>query len=525
MSRYGRRYLTAREFSSYCSDLNVELKPFNQELELYEKEGVLLPAACVIKPNEYVVKRRQLDQQPETYGQSLPEWEELERLLHHGTDTDLWHPFDREFEKQNRYLFRPSHKSYRPWDSFYTEVESSAAETFRVPTVEHYYHYWQVHEVYLIHKKYPIFAKHNWVLQNLKKEARKESYLKPEDPNLVATFHGKAKYFDALSFYIELYSNEERKTFAAIPATNGFKQLNNDQFDHYQRRQAGHTSFVAQRYNLSVEELYQFLVHLLELRTKYQRAERIRLRNELGNDVLFLTRFINSLTGQPFGEIEEEVGKRASFWTKTEFRHLDRALEVQDYARNTFERLRSQYNEMFPGFRISPTDINEMLRFIDERDLFIIPYAIFDIDETLNSPRSFRRTSLYIGLGNLTTGLECYLREIANTIPSDTVQTNSLFNLVKTMFSDWGQKFENEYSVRQGRAQSDAIWYITDVYTDPNLDTISRAFLIAHRARNLVAHNYILDHYMYHNLYGIVYTAICHALFYSWAYGAQKGWV
>ena len=94
MRGYGRRYLTAKEFSEYCSGLNVELSSLGfHELQLYEREGLLLPMARVIQHPEYVIKRWQLDQQPETYGQNLPDWNELERLLY-GTRSDLWHLFE-----------------------------------------------------------------------------------------------------------------------------------------------------------------------------------------------------------------------------------------------------------------------------------------------------------------------------------------------------------------------------------------------------------------------------------------------
>jgi len=114
MRGYGRRYLTAKEFSEYCSGLNVELSSLGfHELQLYEREGLLLPMARVIQHPEYVIKRWQLDQQPETYGQNLPEWNELERLLY-GTRSDLWHLFDREFERGNKFLSRPTNNAFRP---------------------------------------------------------------------------------------------------------------------------------------------------------------------------------------------------------------------------------------------------------------------------------------------------------------------------------------------------------------------------------------------------------------------------
>lgn len=528
MLGYGTRYLTARQFVDYCSGLNVKLSPLGfPELQLYEREGLLLPMARVVRPREYVIKRWELDQQLETYRQTLPEWNELVRLLlPYVTDSDLRHPFDREFEQGNRFLCRPTDDVFRPWDSFYAEVELAGGYTVRLPSAEHYYHYWQVHQAYAIQRKYPVFAKHNWVLENL--EAEVARFYKPQNPIPIATLCGKAEYFDALSFYIELYRNEEQRTLAPIPITDGFKQLNDEQSAHYQSRLIDHAKSVCGRYNLKVESLYEFLVHVLDLQTQYERDEHMKLAHELKNDTVFLARLVAGITDQSFDELEEEVGKRAPFSTKKQFRHLDKTLEVQDCAREDFERLMDEYNGRFPAFNVSPTDIDGLLKFVGEKGLFIIPYAIFDIHETFNNPRAFRRTSLYIGLSNLTAGLESYLREIAHTAnktSTTTIETETLHPLIKTMFSEWGQTFATEHEHRKQKYKDDAISYLLDVYTDPSLDEIVRAFIIAYRVRNLVHHRYILENDLYYGLYGGLYTAICHALFYSWMYASQKSWI
>ena len=63
MANYGGRYLSITNFRSYCADIKTRSQPDCSELELYEKEGVLLPVARIIKPDEYVIKRKQTDQQ------------------------------------------------------------------------------------------------------------------------------------------------------------------------------------------------------------------------------------------------------------------------------------------------------------------------------------------------------------------------------------------------------------------------------------------------------------------------------
>lgn len=543
MSSYGRRYLTANEFSSYCSALNVRLRPFNSELELYEREGVLLPMARVVKPDKYVIERKKLEQQPEGFQESLPEWDELERLLYgyetdrridpsKTTGADLCHPFDREFEHHNRFLIRPTPGDFKPWNSFRVRIGETTGDGYEAETAVHYYHYWQVYQVHTIQKKYPIFAKHSEVFKYFKDSARdKMNHLWPRASDAVSTLNGKALYFDALSFYTEVYMEERSRTFAAIPASKGIKQLNDKQFERYQSRLTDHAKFVLQRYGLTISQLYQLLVDVLNLRNEYQRDEHTKLANELEKDVVFLARFITGVTGQSSDEITEEVGKRSAFWIKQEFRHLDRAVQVLDYARDTFERLMSDYNKEFPGFNISITEIDGLLKFIKASGLFIIPCTIFDTDEALNNPRAFRRTSLYMGMKNLTTGLECLIREIARKIPSATGLMKTLDSLIQTVFSGWHGDFQRERGKRPIPKQpSDFIWNIMDVHTDPLLDQqthghIMRVFLTAYWARNLTAHHYTLEDDLYSDLYDRVYRAIYYAMLYTWKYAMQKGWV
>lgn len=121
-----------------------------------------MPVARVIKPGEYISERKKLDEQSETYGRQVPGWEEIERL-EHGVifdegerEFELWHHFDFEFEQNNKFLVRPNRENFKPWH-FYNEKGGA---------VEHYYHYWQIHQVHAIQKHYPIFSRYHWILES-----------------------------------------------------------------------------------------------------------------------------------------------------------------------------------------------------------------------------------------------------------------------------------------------------------------------------------------------------------------------
>ena len=536
---YSVRYLELRHFIRYCQKLNVKAE--ERELEYYEEKGVMFPVARIVVPEEYVKhvyewRHRSIDV---PHPHEWPEWSEIDRLYDRPlvlpesyaqlTDEELADSFNREFGR-NPYLVRPDPSNYRPWDSYRVMVEHHDDYDIAESTATHYYSCWQVHQLYEI-QKYPDLYKNRFLIDNLPDEFKKKYWLpRARNLELYRSFRGHAHFFDALSFYTTMYDRERGRTFARLWEQHGVRTLDVKQRQEYLDRLSAHARFVSNKHGLTEDDLYTFLVHLLNLRSDYQRAERLKLADELEKDIVFLARFVAGVTGQSFDEIAEEVGKRSAF--KREFRHLNRATQVIDYARNTFERLMHDYNKEFPGFNISIPEIAGLLKFIEANGLFIIPHTIFDTDEAVNNPRAFRRTSLYIGMKNLTTGLECLIREIAKEMPKSGLM-DKLGNLINTVFKEWCGEFWKEKNQRPyptPTKPSEFISNIIDVNKDPLLDQkrqghIIRVFLMAYWARNLTAHQYTLEDDLYGDLYGRVYTAIYYAMLYTWKYALQKGWV
>ena len=428
-------------------------------------------------------------------------------------------------DRENRFLIAPTKTGFEPWGSFRVQIE--AAGTDRGPlytkSAEHYYHYWQVHQVHAIQKKYPVFASHNSLLAN--PSSKTAAAHTPDASDSVATLGGNYKCFDALSFYTQLSDSQRHKTFASVPVTHGIKRLSDDQLANYKASLRKHAQYVSLRYELNTEKLYQFLVYLLHLQDEYQEDERAKLDKELCKDIIMLTELIHGCTGQSFADLEEEVGKRQPFWTRKQFRHLDKLLEVRDCAQETLTHFVPQYNSEFPNNTLSSSDIESLLEFLNEKGLFIFTYAIFDIQEILNNPVPFPNTQFYINLSNLTTGFACLLREIASAVTSHHVDTKDLFNLIRSIFVEWGSDFDQKHQCKKQIYKTDNISYIDDVYTDPSLDSILKCFLVTHQARNFLAHKYVVDDDLYRDFYQRVYIAVLFATFYSWRYASANSWI
>ena len=525
------RYLSIDRFTRFCNKMNVNLSPFNKELELYEESRIIFPAARILIPDEYAITRHKFDKKNCTYGKSIPGWEELENLINGRNNSSgnekFWHHLDLAFKFNIKYLFDPALQEFKPWNSYFVEINNKQGEPIKRSTVKNYYHRWQIHKIYKLRKMYPLFAKHKWFLDNIKEE--KKENIKNRIPNKndgIADLFGYEIYFESLSFYIELFQNQRHFSFSFIPEKDGITQLNDTQYEHYKIQQIKHAKFALKKYGLNNKGLINFLVFALILHSEYQEDEKFKLATNLENDIYFLVSFISGVTGFSSNDIENEIGKHQSFWIQKKFRHLDKAQEIYDFSLETLNRMIGGYNNLTPQYKLKNNDLEELISFISKNSLFIIPNAIFDIDKSFNEIRDFHKTMLFNGLSNLAIGLECFLKEIANIANSNSskyIDTKDLFHIINTMFA-WGCKFKDEKrnNLRQYSCKNNPFSYIEEIFNDPDIINEIKIFIIAHCTRNLLSHNYTLDQKLYGHLFKTIYTSIIHTILYSWSYANKN---
>jgi hypothetical protein len=384
---YGTRYLELGQFIRYCEELNVTVD--KRELEYYEEKGVMLPVARVVVPEEYV--KRMHEWQYRSTDMPYPdEWPEINRLRDRHlvlledyaklTDEELVDPFDREFGR-NPYLVRPDLNNYQSWDSYQVVVEHHDDYDVKESAATPYYSYWQVHQLYEI-QKYPDLYKNRFLIEHLPDEFR-ERCCRALNLELYRSFHGRAPFFDALSFYITMYNREHNRTFALIPEQYRVRTLNAQQYQAYQSRLRAHAESVVAKYSLAEQDLYAFLVNLLDLHHSYLKAERLKLADELENDIVYQARLIAGKTGKEWKEVADELGKIPPFWSKQAFRHLNPILKERDGARELLLYCMKMYSEEMvkmnvqaPVCSLSEGDLDELLAFCEDNGLRIFSFTL-----------------------------------------------------------------------------------------------------------------------------------------------------
>ncbi len=496
-----------------------------------------MPVARVMKPNDYLTERRKLDERPETYGQRIPAWGELERLIYVegdravNLDEELWHPFDIEFKNSNQFLLKPTKGDFQPWSSFWSQGGG----------VEHYYHYWQIYQVHAIQHYYPIFAKHNWILEALSGEPEyRVSSLKPLQSEPMISLQGKIHCFDALSFYIQLTRSEWSRTFAPSPDSDPNKRISDEQIELYSLRQKYHAELVGKKYALKQEELYQFMMDLLELQDTYRRSEKTGLAEELTKDLLVLRRMLAHIANTTVENMSTELGKRGLFFVN-QFRHLDENLEMADCVKEYFTRMSKEYNSKFPNHKFSETEINSLWEFVFSEDLILLPYSIFSLHRTLNELRGARKLSLYVDIKNLTTSFEYFIREVGRKSGDpetrkilDNPRMNTLRPLIReTMKGEtWLALFTDKNFKKLGHATRpqhfirNIFILLNDATFDQSQENgIAKAFLLAEIGRNLTVHSFTYETALYTELRGQIFTSVIYAMFYVWQRARKKNWV
>jgi hypothetical protein len=522
ISLHGERYIDSQRFVAYCRNMRADQSLTSHDLELYEKEGLLLPVARVIRPSEYIDLRRAQFAVGGDPGAAILGWEELEKLLYGSTHDERLHKFDAEFDRQNKYLINPAKMGFQAWDSYRVEVQSSSGETYLTENATHYYHYWQIYQVYEIQHKFPIFSKYHPLYEALKEQmpAWAQKY-HPGTPSHLVDLYGYYQRFDALSFFTTLYANEQVKTF--LLPEGKIRSLVEKEFEEYLTRQKGHAQFVVNQFGLKdrIDSLYEFLKYLLELQSNFQRQEKMQLVKEVEKDLLHFVRFIFFVTGQRFDEISHTLKPLTDFGMQRQFRHLDKSLLVQDEMREVFQYLLKEYNHLFANSSLSAQELDQLVNFFFSKPLFIFPYAVYEIQENLNDTKLFPRTSLYISLSNLSVGFESFLRTLVNG--------DVLYNLIRNLYGrDPAQKnlwLDQFNSYIQNHSGTGTVARLYDVVTDPHLNEIARMFLAAYYARNFVMHEYSEDSEFFDEVFSKVYTSICYGVFYTWHFALSQGMV
>ena len=548
MNIWGERFAEVDEFTSYCKDLNIETEP--HELEHYEKIGVMFPVARVVYPDEYVIKMDQSLWNEAADSEGTNKWPALGRLSegfgpflsgYKGlSDEELVHCFDREMESgSNPHLIRPDSSEFLPWSNYRVSVPDRDGIEIKRPNADHYYSYWQVHQLYLI-QQYPDLYKNAWLIKQIPDDGPKKKLLpRAINKDLLVDFRGMRRSFDALSFWITGCDREHGRTFAKVPESNGVRSLDKVQAAAHKVRLVAFARKVTKRFQITHGDFYGFLRKLINLFEDYERKERYKLAGELKRDIFAWEDLLTLTTGKTRDDVAEQLGKVNRFDKQT-FRWLDIVTKERDYALDLLTEVAEDCIKALrqlgdAQWSFAEPDANDLLNYCEGNGLGLFAIALSGMvaigdDEYRQKSRRVQR---YTNLKNVLTSYESLLKNLAVGSGLN-VGGKTLTPLVKEVMSQKAWYPLYEARMQKGRLNGNNTQeFLTNLSTllaDSQLKGSSQGywaqnFLITCLARTMTVHSYPNEDSYYGNLFRPMLHSVIMATFYTWQHAKSNAWV
>ena len=439
----------------------------------------------------------------------------------------------------NRYLHTPSLGDYRPWDEY--GVSLPDAKDPRRPTAEHYYGYWQVHQLYLI-QQYPHLYQYAALVDRLPPEdPARTSWLAFPAKETLREFDGMRLRFDALSFWVTLYGRERARTFASVPDENGFRQINRTDANRHKRRLAGAAALTMERFSLGDDDIYRFLRQLIRLYEDYERNERYKLARKLRYDILHCGRLLKLAQNQTWEQVADRLGQ-SNYFDKQTFRRLLAPAKERDYAvdvlthapRFLTQAMQSDDETAWP---LTDADANALLDFCEKQEMSLLRTSLsgmkaVGVDE---HREKFTQERTHANVRNTLTGFEELLRRLPPKTVHDALPPE-LTNKVSKVIHEksWAKKFDrvrsDDRKLLSASSSEEFQTKLNMVLKHKELQgskdgSVAMAFVVTCLARNFTAHSLPDDDGVFHRSSGKILDAVVVAIAHTWKLAQEKGWL
>lgn len=401
---HGKRYLIVDDFIRLC-DI-VGLRSCNErELENYEKSRLMFPAARVVMPDDYATAfwLHQLEQIPqfEFDEKHLPfhklDWE-LRYQIPRQDEQDFRHTIDKSWGTDG--LERPLEKEYVPWDNYTVDVPMGD-RSFKESTVTHYFHYWQIYELFDVRKFYGgMYADNNLMTR----------FGNPNH-NVVCEL---PYLFDALSWFYTLYATSYSRFFEGIqPNNDGIILLEQNQQNNLLQSMQAIATDTVRLFKLDEDSLYSGLRKMMELHSCYEGAERLKLSLALKKDIWRLTDLISYSIGTPPEEISRIAGPMGGYiGNYLEILFPNRRKNAKEEAFRLLKHLLQEYSRHFPNTSFSDDELTNLLNYTETTSIAWFEYQIVELNKAFFERHSLHSTVTFLHLKALSSFPEALMKAL-----------------------------------------------------------------------------------------------------------------
>lgn len=386
--RFGKRYLLVDSFISLCQAVGL-YQVTDWELESYEKERWLLPAARMVAPDEYALAFAKYMDGGTTFefDEKYSPYYKLDMRIRYPrpygleSGADLRHPIDQTW-KAVEGLQNPSEQEFTPWVNYRVKTHEGEYEVYE-PTAFHFYHYWQIHQLYHIRRF-------------------RAGYYR-DDPAMWLTL-GKplewACVFDPTAYFHCLYqARDEQLTGSLSPDDTGLIILSQAQQDELGRAARQYAQDTLAIYGLDEDVLYRNLDLMMRLHEDYEEGDRARLAEAVKEDIWRTVEFIHSAYQTGAEEIAQRAGRIGGYYENyLEVLFPNHRKKTRATALRILHSFGEQHNKRVSTYTVSDVDIEELVSYLEVTDLAWIEYVLEALNQTYFAAHSWQTAASWLHL-------------------------------------------------------------------------------------------------------------------------------
>ncbi|MEA3375405.1 MAG: hypothetical protein U9R72_04320, partial [Chloroflexota bacterium] len=412
---FGKRYLRAMDFIRLCEAIGL-YGCQEPELEEYERERWMFPAARMVMPTEYanafwrwqLGSASELDCDERFLPSHRLDWALRYPVRMPGTGSgNVRHPIDEVWGRVD-VLHRPRDEAHSPWHG-YTVQMNLGAGPIRLSTATHFYHYWQIYELYQVRKRHKGMYGDNALLRSL--DAPTSSML------------------EATSYFQHLQQTRRARQIEQLePDEDGLVSLDQSQQQTLDRAAAQYAAETLQRCDLDEEALYTGLRGMMALHISYEEADRFRLAKSLEADLWRAVELIHFALDRPTEVIAGEAGTvggcRRNY---LELVFPNRREVARSKALRIMGNLVDEHNSEAPGFSMSESNLEQFMRYVEATNLAWFQYVMAELNTALFARHSWRTSETFLHLKGLASFPESFMKVIILN-GADASARNTLLN-------------------------------------------------------------------------------------------------
>lgn len=546
------KYLEQEKFIKFCEENSVKIH--SHYLESFEREKLLFPIKRWTFSEDYAIFKHQEIFTPPNKQNYNPSYlpllkleEEISKFLDLMFFDKINHPFDEIDENWQEYLTNPLNNEFIDWKDY--EVNYTfKGNNWKTIRAKNYYSYWQIYEIDGINefktRSYKVLfdEKENKYYLTCNKEFVEKWSKRPKENILnISSFE---HYYNCICDFIQSFERIRNITFKE---KNAGEFLTKEENDSFNKKIVELSTKIAENYNLSSEDFYEFLKILCQRYFIYENKD--KLQNLIKRDIWYCIQLIFYLTGDTWGNISSKINRQGQMGTyyklytrvpkKTlEIIFPNEREEIKEEAMLHIDIQLKRYNEkVIQKYKLDKTNIENFIEFVETNGLAHFLIFMANINKDYFSHEYKSEKNLIFHLRNLSIFIEEIIKTIGlNSIPEikNKYPTQTGFRYILSpicqnepwwnIFTDLSKKKHfYDININNFYNRIDQTPQIINSYQ--KLDE-QRKFILVNLARATIIRNYYAHNSLQINnlkkSYPLLFESLIDSIFIIWSIGKEN---